>query len=84
MSNLYIDTVQVVGGVLTPVIAVLLIVAIIRSLEALAAKTKERTEKLKYEPGFEVRLHKVPNPNMWGVEISKDGEVLEDVGVDKL
>ena len=84
MSNLYIDTVMVVGGILTPIAIILIIVLLIRAFAAVEAQLQNRTEELKRKPGFQVKLHKVPNPTMWGVEISKNGEVLQDVGVDKL
>jgi hypothetical protein len=84
MSNLYIDTVEIVGGILTPLLVLLLFVLVDQVIIRKTANIKKHTEELRLNPDFSVRLHEVPNPKMWGVEISKDGEVLQDIGVDKL
>lgn len=77
----YIDTIQIVFGVLTPFLVLLLLVFFYQLTILAIVRSKERTERIKLKPGFEVRIHEVPNPKMLGVEISKDGEVLQDVGV---
>ncbi len=84
MSNLYINTLQVVGGILTPFAVIILLTMVVQALRLRTALIEKKTEELRQKPNFKVRLHEVPNSKMWGVEISKNGEVLEDVGVDKI
>lgn len=83
MSNLYLDTVQIVGGVLTPFI----IIAALAMLRAIhinwSERHRENIEKLKSQPPFDIELYEVPNKSMLGVRLIKDDEVIYDTGVDK-
>lgn len=76
--NLYLDTLQVVGGILTPV----LVIVLIRLLQELSAERQQRLEykrkMLEKQPPFddEAEFYKVPNNNMQGIRLKKDGVVV--------
>ena len=83
MNNLYMSTLQVVGGVLTPVLLLGLIMSINQSIGYAKDRVKYRTEKLKQNPPFTIELEEVPNKSMLEVKVYKNGELIFDTGVDK-
>lgn len=84
--EVYIETLAIVSGFLTP-LAVLMLIRLGSELsqERRARHDRKRAEAEKRAPfDDEAEFYEVPNNTMIGVRLKKDGEVVWDGAVEKL
>lgn len=82
----FYQTLQIVSGILVPVLLVLLIrLGIELSQERRARHDRKRKEAEKLPPfDHDAEFYEVPNDSMIGVRLKKDGEIVWEGAVDKL
>lgn len=83
--ELFLNTVAIVLGVLSPILLLVIIYAIgqvYQSSKQYHMHQREREKKL--HPYDEITLEEVPNPTMYNVKMWRNGEVVHEQGVDKI
>lgn len=84
--NPYILTLQIAGGILTPIILILIIAPIVVTVQAWRDEIKMRKIRLERREIIEhakVEIRKVPNPTMVGLQLVSGGKVIWTGGIDK-
>jgi hypothetical protein len=81
--ELYINTIEIVGGILTPVGLILLIKLGIELSQERRARNDARRAKYEKEAPFDTNaeFYEVPNPKMVGVRLKKNGAVVYEGAV---
>lgn len=73
----FLVTVAIVGGILSPIILIMVITLISNAMKALAAKLEGRVEEIKKQPPFDdVELNLNPSTKILTGRIVKDNKVL--------
>ena len=81
----YLTTLQIIGGILTPIILILIIIAVMLSVKGWRESIEYKKKELEKYRVFdnEAEFYKVPNPTMIGVRLKKGGQVVWEGGIDK-
>jgi hypothetical protein len=83
--NPYITTLQVVGGLLTPIIVIIILLIILQGIKGWRESTEYKKNELEKYRVFdsEAEFYEVPNPTMIGVRLKKGDKVVWEGGIDR-